>query len=200
MALKTQSLGRAAAGTTRCLTCSGTTNTTPIVATFGAGHGFKDNDRIALANITGNTNANGVWTLKSTGTNTFQLLGSSGNGTHGGTAKVGVVMDRTPFMKNHSAVLSLTGNLVGEVQIESFASYADFAAGNNADGGATAPALTNTDINNTAGNASSIPASSYITQAATTAGMEVEIKLGYIMSAITTSTYTSGTVAPVICA
>lgn len=200
MTLKTQSLGRAGAATTRCLTCTGSTNTTPIVITLGAGHGKKTGDRIALANITGNTNANGIWTLESTGTNTFKLLGSVGNGTHGGTPKVGTVFDRTPFGKQSSAVLSLTGNLIGEVQIEAFDTFADFAAGNNAGGTALAPVLTNTDSGNTNGNATTLPASSFITMSAATAGMEVEIRLPYIMSAITTGTYTSGSVGPVVCA
>lgn len=195
MSLKLQSLGRAAGATTRCLTCSSTTNATPIVATLGAGHGLKNGDRIALQNITGNTAANGIWTLANVTATTAVLVGSSGNGTHGGTAKVGVVFDKTPFMRDHSAVASLNGNLVGEIQIEAFDNLADFAAGNNASGTAIAPVQSRTDLTNTNGNATNLPASSYVTQAAAAAGMDLEVKLSYIMSAITTATYTSGSVS-----
>lgn len=189
MSIKTASLGQAAAAADG-LTCSGTTNATPIVATLGAGHGLKDGDRIALSGITGNTAANGEWTLQFTGTNAARLLGSAGNGTHGGTVRVAVVFDKTPLMRNHAALLSMSGNLVGTLDIESYETYADFAAGQN-NAGAVAPAVSSSGVTNSAGSAST-PAKSTITAATTNAGLEVEVKLGRYMRAVATA-YTSGT-------
>lgn len=200
MSNKLQSLGRISTANTRGLLISSTTNATPIVATFNTGHGLKQGDRIAIANITGNTAANGLRTLGAVTATTAVLLDTVGNGTHGGTAKVGVVFDKTPFMRQHSAVLSLCGNLIGEVQIEAFDNYADFVAGNNASGTAVAPVQSLTDVGNTNGNASSLPASSYVTLAATTQGMDLEVKMALIMSAQTTGTFTSGSVSPVLSA
>lgn len=189
MSIKVQSLGEAglaAAG----LTVSGSTNATPIVATFGAGHGLKDGDRVAISGVTGNTAANGEWTVQFTGTNTARLLGSVGNGTHGGTVRVAVVMDRTPLMRNHSAMFAMSGNLVGTLEVESYETYADFAAGQN-NAGAVAPAVSGSGVTNSAGSAST-PAKSTITAAATNAGLEAELKLGRYMRAVVTA-YTSGT-------
>ncbi len=200
MSLKLQSLGRSAAATTRCLLISSTTNATPIVATLNAGHGLKPGDRIAVANITGNTAANGIWTLGPVTGTTAVLLNSSGNGVHGGAPKVGVVFDKTPMMRQHSAVMSLYGNLVGEVQIEAFDSFEDFAAGNNKGGTALAPVQSVSDVGNTNGNPTSLPASSFVTLGATTQGMELEVRMALIMSAITTATFTSGAVSPVLSA
>jgi hypothetical protein len=73
VAIKKQSLGSAGSAA-RCLTCSTTTNATPIVATFGASHGLKSGDIVALAGITGNTAANGVWQLVFTAATTAQLI------------------------------------------------------------------------------------------------------------------------------
>jgi len=189
MSIKVSSLGQVAAAADG-ITCSGTTNATPIVATFGAGHGLKDGDRIALAGITGNTAANGEWSLQFTGTNTARLLGSAGNGTHGGTVRVAVVNDKTPLMRNHSALFSSSGNLVGTLDIESYETYADFAAGQN-NAGAVAPAVSGSGVTNSAGSAST-PAKSTLTAAATNAGVEFEVKLGRYMRTVCTA-YTSGT-------
>ena len=189
MSIKVQSLGEAGSAAAG-LTVSGTTNATPIVATFGAGHGLKDGDRVAIAGVTGNTAANGEWTLQFTGTNTARLLGSAGNGTHGGTVRVAAIFDKTPLMRAHSAMLALSGNLAGTVDVESYETYADFAAGQN-NAGATAPALTSSGVTNSAGSAST-PAKTTITAAATNAGLEVEVKLGRYMRSVVTS-YSSGT-------
>ncbi len=190
MAIKVQSVGSAGSAAA-LLTISGSTNATPIVVTLGAGHGLKSGDRIAIAGITGNTNANGMWTLNFTGTNTAQLLGSVGNGTHGGTPRVGVMFDQTPHMQSHSAKLNTFGNLVGSLALEAYAAYADFAAGNNASG-ALPPVLTLTDNTNAAGNATSTPCSSTLALAATNAGLAAEVRLPMIMRGVV-SAYTSGT-------
>lgn len=196
MSLKALSLGLAA-DAAACLTITGSTNATPIVITLGDGHGLADGSRIAVAGITGNTGANGEWTLKFTGENTAQLVGSVGNGVHGGTPRVAVICDTTPFGKGHSAVLSLPGNLVGTVAVEAYDSYADFAAGTNGGGTAVAPAPSPSDVTNTAGNASTTPASSSFAMTAADAGRDVEVRLARYMRAVV-SAYTSGTVRPVL--
>lgn len=189
MSIKTQSLGEvssAAAG----IVVSGSTNATPIVITLGANHGLKDGDRLAIAGVTGNTGANGEFPLQFTGANTARLLGSVGNGTHGGTVRAAVVFDRTPLMRNHSALFAMSGNLAGTLDVESYETYADFAAGTNV-AGAVAPAASGSGVTNSAGSAST-PAKSTITAAATNAGLEVELKLGRYMRSAATA-YTSGT-------
>lgn len=180
------SAGSAAAG----IVISGSTNATPIVITLAAGHGLKAGDRIAIAGVTGNTAANGEWTLGTTTATTAQLLGSVGNGTHGGTVRAAVMFDKTPMMRNHSAALHMGGNLVGTLDIESYESYDDFASGfNNA--GATAPVLTPSFGTNSAGSAST-PAKTTVTAAATNAGFVAEVKLAKYMRCVVTA-YTSGT-------
>lgn len=196
MALKALALGSAGAAAAT-LTISGSTNAVPIVVTLGAGHGLKDGDRIAIAGITGNTNANGEWTLRFTGANTAQLLGSVGNGTHGGTPRVGVICDATPFMKTHSAVLTVAGNLVATLALEAYDTYADFAAGNNASLTAVAPALTGSGVTNTNGNATTTPASTSIALTAANQTIELEIRMPRILRGVVSS-YTSGTALPVL--
>lgn len=189
MSIKTASLGQAAAAADG-ITISGSTNATPIVVTFGAGHGLKDDDRVAIAGVTGNTAANGEWSLKFTGTNTAQLVGSAGNGTHGGTVRAAVIFDRTPLMRSHSALFAMSGNLVGTLDIEAYDTYSDFASGYNV-AGITAPAPSSSGVTNSNGS-STTPAKSSITAATTNAGLEVEIKLARYMRAVC-SAYTSGT-------
>ncbi len=198
MALKAQSLGSAGSAAD-LITISSSTNATPIVVTFAANHGLKNDDRIAIAGVTGNTGANGEWTLQFTGTNTARLLGSVGNGTHGGTPRVARIFDQTPLMHSHSAVLALAGNLVGTVTLTAFESYDEFAANNNAlVGFVQAPILSSGEQGVTNTNATSASAStratSAIVLAATNAGAEYEVVLPRYMHAAVTA-YTSGTVS-----
>ncbi|MBX9600420.1 MAG: hypothetical protein K2X35_05430 [Bryobacteraceae bacterium] len=67
---------------------SGTSNASPIVVT-AAGHGYATGNRVRIDYVTGNTAANGVWTITVVDANTFSLNGSAGNGAHagGGTAR-----------------------------------------------------------------------------------------------------------------
>jgi hypothetical protein len=57
---------------------TGATNTTPIQITC-ANHGYSNNDYVAVRGINGNTNANGIWQITNVSTNTFDLVGSTGN-------------------------------------------------------------------------------------------------------------------------
>jgi hypothetical protein len=198
MALKNTSLGTSA-NTTQAINITTSTNATPIVVTFTAGHGLVDGKRIAIAGVTGNTAANGEWSLQFTAANTARLLGSVGNGTHGGTVRVAIINDATPFMANHSAVLALTGNHVGVVDIEAYDSYADFAVSTGANtSGSVAPIALGAGVTNSAGSAST-PAKSTITTAATNPSFTTEIRLPRYLRAVPT-TATSGTFSATIMA
>ena len=190
-ALSLGSLGSAAAG----IVVSGATNATPIVITLNAGHGLKNGDRLAIAGVTGNTNANGEWTLASVGATTATLLGSAGNGTFGGTVRAAVILDATPTMRNHSAALHTFGNAVATVDIEAYESYSDFANGFNTSG-AIAPVLSPSFGTNSAGSAST-PAKTTFSAAATNAGQVAEVKLARYMRAVATA-WTSGTFGAVV--
>lgn len=67
---------------------TGATNATPIAITV-ANHGWSTGDVVSINSVGGNTAANGTWIITNTGTNTFTLDGSVGNGayTSGGTAQ-----------------------------------------------------------------------------------------------------------------
>jgi hypothetical protein len=190
MSVSTQSLGSVGSAAA-CIVVSGSTNATPIVITLAAGHGLKNGDRLALAGITGNTNANGEWTLASVGATTATLVGSVGNGTHGGTVRAAVIFDTTPTMANHTGSMWLGGNAVGTLDVEAYGSYADFAAGQN-NAGAVAPVKSPSGVTNSAGSAST-PAKTTITLAATNAGFGYELRMARYMRAVVTA-YTSGTV------
>lgn len=198
MSCKAQSLGSAGSAAD-LLTITGSTNATPIVITLGANHGKKDGDRIAVAGITGNTAANGEWTLKFTGTNTAQLLGSVGNGTHGGTPRVATIMDATPLMNDHSAILQIFGNLVGTLTLTAFESYSEFSANDNSLlGTVIAPIASGGDQGVTNTNAtsasSSTKATSALVLAATNQCGAYEVRLPKYVHG-TVSAYTSGTIA-----
>lgn len=196
MSVKTKSLGSAGSAAD-LIAISAATNATPIVITVGANSGLKTGDKLAIAGVTGNTAANGIWELVGVTSTTFQLKGSAGNGTTAGTIRAAQVFDQTPLMQNHSAKLAMNGNLVGTVTLTAFGSYAEFAANDNSLLGAvTAPVLSGaaqgvTNTNATSAS-SSTKATSAIVMAATNAGMEMEVKLPYILFGAVTA-YSSGT-------
>jgi len=203
MAVKALSIGSAGSAVGMHLITGGT-NATPIVATFAANSGLKTGDRVAISGITGNTGMNGEWTLEAVTATTFKLLGSVGNGTYGGTPRCALIFDKTPHMEDHSMYLQTQGNLVGSILLESFGSYAEFAAGNNSLlGTVVAPVQTTASgiiTNTTATSASSSTiASSTIAIAAINEGAGFEIKPAkYLRCSV--SAYTSGTGAGVILA
>jgi hypothetical protein len=198
MSLKSKSLGSAGSAADLIL-ITGSTNATPVVITVAANSGLKTGDRLAVAGITGNTGANGEWTLEAVTSTTFKLLGSVGNGVHGGTPRAAQIFDSTPLMDGHSASMQISGNLVGTLTLTGFESYAEFAANDNSLlGSVTAPiqssavqGVTNTNASSAS---SSTKATSALVLAATNAGIEVEVKLPrYVHAAVTA--YTSGTVS-----
>jgi len=119
MSLKQKSLVTVSASVTSGLAITGATNATPIVVTITAGHGLVNGDRVHISGITGNTGANGEWTLEFASATTAKLLGSKGNGAYGGTPVVNVVCDVTPFQANHRVLAAINGNIsAGTIEIE----------------------------------------------------------------------------------
>lgn len=194
MSIKTLSIGSAGSAVQGIL-ISGATNATPIVLTLAALHGLKNGDRIAVSGITGNTGANGEFTLASVGATTATLVGSVGNGAYGGTPRAAVIMDTTPMMKNHCGSMWIAGNAVATMDVEAYESYADFAAGTN-NAGAIAPVMTPSGVTNSAGSTST-PAKTTIGLVATNAGVGYEIKLPKYLRMVLTA-WTSGTAALLI--
>jgi hypothetical protein len=60
----------------------------PIVITSAA-HGFITGDIVAISGVQGNTNANRSWAIRVLGPDTFELVGSRGNGAH--VAATGII-------------------------------------------------------------------------------------------------------------
>jgi hypothetical protein len=67
---------------------TGATNASPIAVT-APGHGYATGNKVRIDYVTGNTAANGLWTITVVDANTFTLNGSAGNGAYagGGTAR-----------------------------------------------------------------------------------------------------------------
>jgi hypothetical protein len=64
--------------------------TTPITVTTAYTHNLYNGDMVVIAGVTGNTAANGTFTIGNVTATSFQLIGSSGIATYdgGGTAKL----------------------------------------------------------------------------------------------------------------
>ena len=60
---------------------TGATNASPIVIT-SAGHGLSNGTRVTLSGVGGNTAANSTFAVANVTTNTFELAGSTGNGSY----------------------------------------------------------------------------------------------------------------------
>lgn len=66
---------------------SSSTNASPIVITCN-NHGFSNGDTVVITGHLTNTNANGTWEISNVATNTFSLVGSTGNGVGTGTGTI----------------------------------------------------------------------------------------------------------------
>lgn len=77
-------------GTTPLLSITAASNTNPIQITTSTPHGLQTNQAIGVYGVTGNTAANGYWTVTVVSATTFQLNGAIGNGAYqnGGTITV----------------------------------------------------------------------------------------------------------------
>ena len=65
-------------------TVTGATNVAPIVITTVANHLYATNDLVTVSGVTGNTAANGAWTIIVLSPTTFSLTGTTGNGAYAG--------------------------------------------------------------------------------------------------------------------
>lgn len=185
MSIKVRSLGSFTSAA-RGILITGGTNAQPIVATVTAGHGLKNDDRIAIAGVTTLTTMNSDWSLDSVGATAATLRGSNGNGTYGGTAVVAVLCDKTPHIAKHSAA-ALIGNLPGSAVFSGTVvlEYADSVD-------ATQFYYTNSSGVATAGFADLIPSGEAAIPATTTGiAWAVEVMLRRYMTA-RCSAYTSG--------
>lgn len=104
-----------------------TTNASPIVVTSTA-HGYSTGQKVAIVGHTVNTNANGAWKINVLDDDTFELVGSEGNGA-GGADGIHYVAYKTPQVGDHrhavlafdsdgSGVAAMTAKLVGSIQDE----------------------------------------------------------------------------------
>lgn len=62
-------------------TITAASNATPIVITSAA-HGYSTGDLVEVASVVGNTAANGTWRVNVLTANTYELVGSVGNGNY----------------------------------------------------------------------------------------------------------------------
>ena len=98
---------------------TGATNATPIEITDVA-HGYETGAGVVISGITGNTAANGTWWITKTGTDTYTLDDSVGNGTYsaGGTrvsrlaSKMQTVTDINTDTISMGSIVSTSTNTV----------------------------------------------------------------------------------------
>lgn len=64
------------------LPLTGATNATPIVISTVTSHGLSNGNTVEVSGVLGNTAANGTWSIAGVTSSTFQLVGSTGNGTY----------------------------------------------------------------------------------------------------------------------
>jgi hypothetical protein len=125
--------GTVASGTCSLLD-SGTvvtaSNATPIVVTTSAPHGLNTGARVNISGVTGNSGANGSFTITKTGSTTFTLNNSTGAGagTGGSYHVVGAyaltvnVLGASGFEAggNYTAVIDYALSTVAQCQIVTF--------------------------------------------------------------------------------
>lgn len=100
------------------------TNASPIVITT-ATDPFATGQQVVVKNHATNTNANGTWTITRTGSGTYSLTGSTGNGVGGATGTITRTI--TPAVADRTVVPIIfptltfyadpTGNSIGTTQI-----------------------------------------------------------------------------------
>ena len=97
------------------------TNATPIVITT-VDHGLQTGDIVEVSGVTGNTAANGVFSVKKLDDNTFELVGSSGNGAYGGGGAWNTLAFPYQAIAENLALeghIMITGDRVGNVAFKS---------------------------------------------------------------------------------
>jgi hypothetical protein len=86
-------------------------NTAPIVITSN-GHGFMADDLVTVQGVGGNTAANGVWIVANPTANTFELLGSIGNGAY---TSGGAVLD---LVSQHLSAIVTALDAIGDGTVD----------------------------------------------------------------------------------
>jgi hypothetical protein len=89
------------------------TNATPIVMTV-TGHGYANGDTVMILSHTTNTNAVGVWEIANQTANTFELVGSTGNGVGGATGTVSNINNRKVKLNAALTQTVASHNNIGE--------------------------------------------------------------------------------------
>lgn len=187
MSIKVRSLGSFGSAA-RGILVTGGTNASPIVLTVTAGHGLKNDDRIAIVGVTTLTAANGEFSLDAVAATAATLRGSVGNGAYGGTAVVAVLCDRTPFNQRHSALVML-GNTPGAAV---FVGTLVVEGADSVDSGQTTFQYTNSSGVATSGFRDMVQSGEGAIPAATAGiGWELEVSLARYMTG-RCSAYTSG--------
>ncbi len=101
-------------------------NTTPISITTATPHGLIDGQTITITGVTGNTAANGTFTIFVTSTLTFNLIGSVGNGAYiAGGAITGSYIPGTGFAIPQMALFIPAGSTDEVIQEKEVAVYED---------------------------------------------------------------------------
>ncbi len=78
---------------TQSIAVTSSTDTTPIVVTLPAGHGFVAGDSVTISGHTTNVAANGTWVLSAAAATTVTLTGSIGSGAGAGASGTIVFSD-----------------------------------------------------------------------------------------------------------
>lgn len=82
---------------------TGTTTASSPIVLNQTNHGLSNGDVVWVSNVTGNTNANGIWQVANATANSFELAGTIGNGTSGAVGRVLRLKDRHfPIGKGNS--------------------------------------------------------------------------------------------------
>ncbi|MFO0966754.1 MAG: LamG-like jellyroll fold domain-containing protein [Gemmataceae bacterium] len=98
-------------------TVSAATNAGPIVVT-STNHGLATGDKVSITGATGNTAANGAWTVTVIDANTFSLNGSTGNGSYNANSGAWAKLfgpNQTPLANNWHHVAAVFPNNPGSL-------------------------------------------------------------------------------------
>lgn len=82
---------------------SGATNASPIVITTASAHGYSNGEEVFVWGVAGNTAANGFWQIANITSDTFELVGSTGNGSYSGGTDYVLNVNDLEFLGDISA-------------------------------------------------------------------------------------------------
>ena len=82
---------------------SGATNASPIVITTASAHGYANGEEVLIWGVAGNTAANGFWKIANITSDTFELVGSTGNGAYSAGTDFALNLNDLEFLGDRSA-------------------------------------------------------------------------------------------------